>query len=66
MRILLLCILVLSLQGCLALPIIATGVEAIKFKRHRDEVREIKEFRQTVLNKLETINKKLERIEKDD
>lgn len=60
MRILLLCILALSLQSCLAIPIITTGIEAIKYKRHRDEVRDIKEFRQTVLNKLETINKKLE------
>ena len=63
MKILILCILALFLQGCppAVLPIAATtGAVVVKYKWHKSEVVRIKEFRKAVLNELKRINEKLE------
>ena len=63
MKLLILCVLALSLQGCppAVLPIAATtGVAAVKYKWHRDEVLRTEAFREAVLDGFTEINKKLE------
>ena len=61
---LILCMLALSLQGCLLFPVLGVGAAAVKYKWHRDEVEKIKEYRESVLSEFKEINRKLEKLTK--
>ena len=63
MKLLTICLLALFLQGCpsAVIPIAAsTGVAAIKYKWHKDEVVRTEAFRKAVLDGFNEIKQKLE------
>ena len=70
MKILILCILTLSLQSCIFLPVagitVTTCAAAVKYKWHQKETMCVEKFRAAVLNELSEINQKLEVLNKSE